>query len=286
MQFRKWIFAVLLTPSLVFASPHIDKIVLVIFENVSEEDTIVQPTFRKIAQESAYFNNFYAVSRPSLPNYIAMVAGDTFNIQSDDKIDLKQSSLANLLDNKKLSWKVYAENYPENKGCFTEQRSIDNLYVRNHNPLMSFTYVNADPVRCKNIVNAQAHFQQDINNNQLPHFSMYIPNLINNGHRNGIQDAEKWLKNYLYPIMKSDKVKKENVLFILTFDEGNKNPKDPKFFENKVYTAFYGPMIKPTVIKTHHNFYDLLRTIENVWQLGTLNRKDHDATMITSTIWK
>jgi hypothetical protein len=76
------------------------------------------------------------------------------------------------------------------------------------------------------------------------------------------------------------------VLFILTFDEGNKNPKDPKFFENKVYTAFYGPMIKPGVIKTHYDFYDLLRTIEVILKLDSLGRKDHDATTITSSIWR
>ncbi len=281
------ILTALFTPVVLFAAqPVVDKIVLVVFENVNEEDTIKQPTFKEIALHSAYFNNFYAVARPSLPNYIAITAGSTFGIKSDAKINLTQTSLVNLLDNKKLSWKVYAENYPENKGCFLDDHSDDGLYARNHNPFISYTYVSENPNRCKQIVNGQAHFKQDIAQNKLPHFSMYIPNIINNGHKNGIQDAEKWLKEYLYPIMKSDAIKQENVLFILTFDEGNKNPTDPKYIENKVYTAFYGPMINPNVINTHYDFYNLLRTIEDIWQLGTLDRNDKTATAINPVIWK
>lgn len=286
MQFKQWILAVLLCPTLVFAAPKVDKIVFVVFENVSEEDTILQPTFKKVAQESAYFSDFYAVARPSLPNYIAMTAGSTFDIRSDNKIDLDQTSLANLLDNKKLTWKVYAENYPTDKGCFTDEHTPDGLYARNHNPFISFTYVSRDENRCKQIVNAQAHFKQDLYKNQLPNFSMYIPNVINNGHKNGIKDAETWLKNYLYPVMKSETAKKQNVLFILTFDEGNHDPKDPLFAENKVYTAFYGPMINPTVVKTHYDFYNLLRTIEDNWQLGTLDRNDKLAMPMSSVIWR
>ncbi|MFA6038029.1 MAG: alkaline phosphatase family protein [Legionellales bacterium] len=277
----------LFTPIVLLAAqPTIDKIVLIVFENVSEEDTIKQPTFKEIALKSAYFSDFHAVARPSLPNYIAMTAGSTFGITSDHKIDLDKTSLVNLLDNKKLSWKVYAENYPEDKGCFLEDHSDDGLYARNHNPFISYTYVSQNPSRCKQIVNAQAHFTQDIAQNKLPNFSLYIPNIINNGHRNGIADAEKWLKEYLYPIMISDVIKKENVLFILTFDEGNKNITDPKFVENKIYTAFYGPMINPTVVNRHYDFYNLLRTIEDIWQLGSLDRNDKTASPIQATIWK
>lgn len=276
----------LLMPSILFAAPSIDKIVIVVFENVSEEDTIKQPTFKEIALNSAYFSDFHAVARPSLPNYIALTAGDTFGISSDNKIDLDQTSIVNLLDNKKYSWKVYAENYPEEKGCFTDVKTDDGLYVRNHNPFMSYTYVTGDPSRCKQIVNAQKHFLNDVQANNLPHYSLYIPNTMNNGHQTGILAAEKWLKDYLYPIMKSDAVKKDNVLFILTFDEGNKDHNDPKFAENKIYTAFYGPMVKTIVIEQHYDFYNLLRTIEDVWQLGSLDRKDKMATPIDSTIWK
>ncbi len=275
----------LIFSTVVFAAPSVDKIVIVVFENASEEDVIKLATFKDIAQNSAYFNNFHAVARPSQPNYIALTAAHTYGITSDDKIDLDEKSIANLLDDKKYSWKVYAENYPENKGCFTDDKSDDGLYVRKHNPFISYTYINQDPNgRCKQIVNAQNHFKNDLTSNKLPHYSFYIPNLVNDGHSlMGITAAEEWLKEYFYPLMKQAN---KNTLFILTFDEGNKTPTDPKFAENKVYTAFYGPMVNQMIISERYDFYNLLRTIEELWQLGSLDRNDKTATPITSVIWK
>lgn len=269
------------------AAPIFDKVVIVVFENINQVDAIKQPTFKEIANNGVFFENFFAVARPSLPNYIAMTAGSTLNIKSDDMVSLNEKSIVNLLDDsKKYTWKIYAENYPENSGCFLGNKSADGLYVHNHNPFISYTYITNDPNgRCKQIVNAQNHFAKDLAANSLPNYAFYIPNVNHNGHNLGIASAEQWLKESLYPLMQSDAAKKNNVLFILTFDESNNHPTDPLYAENKIYTAFYGPMVKKMVVSDHYNFYSLLNMLEKEWKLGTLGRNDKTAAPITDKIW-
>ena len=71
-------------------------------------------------------------------------------------------------------------------------------------------------------------------------------------------------------------------LVIITFDEGdNKHPT----LENQIYTLFYGNMVKNTIVQQRYDFYNMLRTIEDNWQLGTLGLNDATSKPITG-IWK
>jgi hypothetical protein len=259
------------------------KIVTIVFENENAADTLLFPTFKEIADNGAYFNHFHAVARPSQPNYIAMTAASTFGINHNNNIDLDETSIANLLDDNGYTWKVYAENYPGN--CYTASASPDNLYRRKHNPFISYTYISRNPTRCAQIVNAQDNFLKDVENDTLPDYSFFIPNIPNSGH-DGVEVADEWLRTYMYPIMQKFKDNNESVLFVLTFDESNPDVNDPGYAENKVYTVLYGAMVNTMVVDTDYNFYDLLRTQEDIWQLGSLYRYDNEATAITPLIWK
>ncbi|MFI4957070.1 MAG: alkaline phosphatase family protein [Gammaproteobacteria bacterium] len=258
------------------------KVVFIVFENENASDTLTFETFKEVSQNGAYFNNFHAVARPSQPNYIAMTSGSTLGVTNNSNVDLDATSIVNLLDNGGRSWKVYAENYPGN--CFTGSSSPDNLYKRKHNPFISYTYISGNPTRCANIVNAQDNFTQDVNTNNLPDYSFYLPNIPHSGH-DGVEVADTWLRTFMYPIMQTFKNNNESVLFVLTFDESNPDVNDPGYAENKVYTVFYGSMVNTMQVSENDNFYNLLRTLEDIWNLGTLGRNDETATAITPDVW-
>ncbi len=87
--------------------PRFDHVLLIVFENRSFDEVIGSihagdrhaPTFNRLAQEYTLLTQYYAVSHPSLPNYLALVGGDTFGIHSDcTQCFIDQPSLATRFD--------------------------------------------------------------------------------------------------------------------------------------------------------------------------------------------
>src|SRR4051812_42977157 len=105
----------------VIAQAHFKKVFIVVLENSDYDNALKQPYLSSLAKQGVLLTNFYAVSHPSQPNYLAMVSGSTFGVQSNKNIDLPVRHIGDLLDEKKLSWKVYAEQYPSD--CFKGERS-------------------------------------------------------------------------------------------------------------------------------------------------------------------
>jgi acid phosphatase len=202
-----------------------------------------------------------------------MVAGSNFNITNDNVISLNERHVGDLLEDAKKDWRLYAEDYPGN--CFNGKTS--DFYARKHIPFMLFSNVQTNPDRCRKIVNSSAFFS-DVNNNALKEYSMYIPNLQNDGHNTGVAYADKWFKKTMDPIFKSPKFPKD-LLVIVTFDEGTTPV-------NQIYTLLFGANVKPGVISDKpYNFYSLLRTIEDELAIGSLNKGDMTALKIDD-IWK
>src|SRR5438046_146767 len=92
--------------------PTFDHIVLIVFENKEEISVLGRrdaPTFNEMAKRYARLTRYYAVTHPSLPNYLALVSGTTAGITSDctDCI-VSARNLADTLEAGGLTWKAYA----------------------------------------------------------------------------------------------------------------------------------------------------------------------------------
>ncbi len=241
-----------------------DKVFIVVFENTSLEKALKSPFLTKLATEGALLKNFYAVARPSQPNYIAMVAGDTLRCASNDKINLNFPSIADLLEKKGKSWKSYVESYPGN--CFRGE--AHKTYARKHSPFISFKSIYTNPERCKRIVNA-SELKKDIEGNTLPDYSFYVPDMMNSGHDTSVDHIDKWYSTTFGPYLKDARFMK-GMLLITTFDEGNLEDTT-----NHIYTSFYGAGVKAGATSNQkYNFYNLLKTIEGRWDLGNLGQQD------------
>jgi hypothetical protein len=259
----------------------IQHVLLIVFENANAADALAQPYMGGLVNNgyAAYLGNYYAITHPSQPNYIALTAGDTFGITDDNNHDLSVGHLGDLLEAQGLSWKVYAEDYPGN--CFTGAQSGN--YVRKHNPFISFTNVNTNAARCNaHIVNA-SQFWRDQQNGQLPAYALYIPNLQNDGHDTSVSFADNWLSSTFGPLFSSDAFWAINPLVILTFDEDADQVPDPT--NNQVYTALFGNTVaNGTISEQNYNHYSLLNLVERIFNLGNLGRNDATATPIND-VW-
>lgn len=256
-----------------FAKSHFNKVIEIIFENTSFESAQKNDYLKSLSKEGVLFTNFKAITHPSLPNYVSKIAGSTLLIKNDDDYNLSEIHLGDLLENKKLDWRVYAEDFPGN--CSLVSRK--NKYVRKHIPFLSFTNVTSNPNRCKKIKDL-SDFYQDYKNKQLVDYSMIVPNLDNDGHDTGIKFAMEWFKKNFDTYINGSGLPND-LLFIITFDEGMGKG-------NSIYTLLLGNMVKKDVeIKDELNHFSILKLIEDNFSLTTLHREDEKARPIPD-IWK
>jgi hypothetical protein len=261
--------AICLASGRLYAQPQ--KVILVILENTNYEEAIAQPFLGGvIARQGALATDLHAVGHPSQPNYVALVAGSTLGVHNDSNVRLNARHIGDLLEAKSKSWHVYAEGYPGN--CFLGATS--GRYARKHNPLVSFINIQNSPDRCANVTDASS-FTADFNGRRLADFTMYIPDLDDDGHDTGAKYADNWLSQTFGPLL-LNKTAMQDVLLVVTFDEDDDGP------TNHIFTAFYGPNVIPgTQLNGHYDHYSLLRTFEDLLGLGSLGQNDAKATPIT-----
>jgi hypothetical protein len=95
-----------------------------------------------------------------------------------------------------------------------------------------------------------------------------------------LAQAAGWLQGFLDPILADREVMKDT-LVIVTFDESQSDE------NNHIYTVFLGGMVQPGArIDACHDHYDVLRTIEDNFGLGTLGGEDAWSDPIVEGVWR
>ncbi|CDH59504.1 acid phosphatase [Lichtheimia corymbifera JMRC:FSU:9682] len=250
---------------------YFDRVVIIVFENKDYDTTMKDKYFKSLPSKhnGVMLTNYRGVAHPSQPNYIALISGSTKGTKEDDESNIDRDTIVDLLEKKNISWKTYQEDYPG--GC-NKEMDIDN-YARKHNPFMSFKNIQKDKKRCAKIVSAK-ELDKDIDNDNVPQYVFYTPDINNDAHDKPLSFGAKWLKKFLDARLKKPAFSKKT-LFVVTFDEDDSNTK-----KNHVYTSIFGPDLKFSSKKDDKKYdhYSLLRTIEDNWDLGDLGEKDKDAT--------
>ncbi|MDD5302768.1 MAG: alkaline phosphatase family protein [Elusimicrobia bacterium] len=262
-----------LPPSAKAASSAFSKVLVIVLENTDYDRAAAQPFMTKLAARGATLTGYNGVAHPSQPNYVAMIAGDTLGVKDDKPVDLSGRHLGDLLDAKGLSWGVYAEGYPG--GCFLGDKS--GRYARKHVPFLSFTSVQKSPAKCARVQDASA-LDADAAAGRLPAFSLYVPDLDDDGHDTGVAVADRWLAGFLGPKL-DDAGFMKGLLVVVTFDESASKT------NSRILTILLGAGIKPgSASAAAYDHYSLLRTIEDGLGLGDLGRKDSSASPIDG-VW-
>jgi hypothetical protein len=160
-----------------------------------------------------------------------------------------------------LTWKVYAESLPTGVDPTTVYES--GAYVARHNPAVFYSDIYTTPNMKQNIV-PFTQLAVDLANNQLPNYSIIIPNVNNDAHDGSIGQADAWLSKNVAPVLNHSSFQPggDGLMFI-TFDEcdgaaGGSCNGDTE----RVFTAVIGPNVKPgTKSTTSYKHESTLRTI-------------------------
>ncbi|KAJ6088517.1 hypothetical protein N7486_009778 [Penicillium sp. IBT 16267x] len=230
------------------------------FENQDYQTVADDPNFAKLAKEGILLTNYFAVTHPSQPNYVASAAGDTFGMDNDNfhQIPANVSTIADLFDTKGISWGQYQEALPYAgfQGFnFSNQKTYANDYVRKHDPLIIFDSITNDDTRVRQTKNFTS-FYDDLEHRRIPQYSFITPNMTNDAHDTNTTVAGDFLASFLPPLLKNEYFNKDT-LILVTFDEtGNYTE------ENRVYGFLIGGAVpeklKGTVDNTFYTHYSLV----------------------------
>ncbi|KAJ2902505.1 phosphoesterase family-domain-containing protein [Zalerion maritima] len=273
--------ALTLSPTSSVSGKTFDRFVQVFLENQDFDIAAGDPSLAELSARGIVLDNYWAITHPSQPNYVAAVGGSTHGVLLDSfyRIDEDTSTIVDLLDDAGISWGLYQEDMPFSgfEADWVNQENGANDYVRKHNPLMSYDSATNDVNRLAQNKNFTL-FYSDLESNSLPQWMFITPNMTNDGHDTSVTVAGNWFETFITPLLSDENFNSDSgkgTLVVLTFDEC-----ENYFGENKVFTLLLGSAIpeekKGTTDSTKYNHYSLLKTVEENWGLGSLGEGDDD----------
>ncbi len=221
------------------------------------------PYYRSLIARYGLAANYFAVSHPSEPNYLALFSGSTQGVADDGTHDIAAPNLADQLQSHGKTWHVYEQGYPG--GCYagssasgaSEGFGVSGGYARKHDPAISFNDIRTNPSECANITSLTAF------DPAAADYELIVPNTCNDMHSCSEATADAFLASFV-PHIVSSPAFANSALFITT-DEGSG--------ANQVSTLVISPLVKAGFSSSvRHDHYSLLRTIEDAWGLGCLGQ--------------
>jgi hypothetical protein len=254
--------------------PHFSHVVVILMENEEYGSIIGNPAapyINSLANQGALATQYYAISHPSLPNYLALSGGSTFGVSSDCNpgpgCQGTGPSIADQLTTAGISWKAYMEGLP---ACGQAQSDSGEYAVR-HDPFM---YYPADVAKCGSTIVPATQLSADIAGGQLPQFAWLTPNVCDDMHDtcggNAIAHGDSYLQGVVPQILGA--LGPNGALFV-TFDEGTSSAGGGQAGAagGQVTLIAAGPAVKGGAKSSvPHDHYSLLATIEAAWGLPRL----------------
>jgi phospholipase C len=272
------------------AIPNFDHIAIVILEN-REFDSIIgspdAPVINHLAEENTLLTEFYAVTHPSLPNYVALIGGDTYGYtETCINCPVTATNLADLIEARGLTWRSYQESMPSHCAL----KDINDNYVAKHNPFLYYASILNDEERCNKHVVDWEDFLEDVDESALPNFSFITPNICSDGHDCPLSTADAWLGELLPSLEESMQKSGDNYLIIVTWDEGETDKSCcglPQNAGGRIATILISPQAQNGFEdSTPYSTYSLLRTISEAWGLPLLGHAADSATNLIIAPWK
>jgi len=238
-----------------------DHIVVLIYENKAYEQIIGSssaPYINDLANDpnAALFIKSYGIEHPSQPNYLDLYSGCNQGVTDNNLPENQPFNTPNLgsqLITAGHSFITYSEDLPEVGFNGIESGN----YARRHNPAANWMGEEENQIPVETNQPFSAFPSSDYN--QLPDVCFVVPNVANDMHDGSISTGDAWYYNNLSDYV--EWAKSNNSLFILTFDEDN------YLNENHITTIITGPMVNGGIYSDSINHYNVLRTIEDIFDL-------------------
>lgn len=238
------------------ATAHYSHVVWIMLENVgySVVGSPGAPYFNELVSECGLATNYYAVSHPSLPNYIALTSGSTQGITDDGEPSEHPLHSASLFSQLGSNWRVLAQSMPV--AC---DRVTSGNYAARHNPAVYYTNITAacrrDDIPLTRPLDVSARF------------TLIVPNICDDMHSCSETVGDRWLETTVPSILASAQYRSDSLVLFITFDENDSGP------TNRVPTLVIAPSTPVgDRVGVRYTHYSLLRTTETLLGLAPLAR--------------
>ena len=164
----------------------LDRVFVIMLENHSQHSVIGDPHapyLTSLAQDYAQATQYYGVTHPSEPNYVAMISGSNWWVNTDSPANrFDHTNLADELDARHIPWGAYMQAMPASDPLADYWPSSGNpLYASKHNPFALFTDIRDNPARVADIKPYTA-LAADLNGPRPPRFAFIVPDQCNDLH--------------------------------------------------------------------------------------------------------
>jgi hypothetical protein len=254
-------------------------LLLVIEENHSFEQIIGSPAapfLNHLAAHGTLLTDDHAITHPSLPNYVALVSGQT-SLHSDCRVcTVAGPTLVDQLEAHHLSWAAYLEGLPHR--CSTVPRQ--GAYTEAVDPFMHAAGIRNHPSRCDRVLPFR-RFHADLTSGRLATVTFVMPDLDHEMHSGPVRVADHWLQRLVEELGASP-VWRSDTRLVVTFDESSRH--DVRSCcgglgrGGRIPTIVAGPQIPQGRDATASTHYSLLRSIESAFGLALLGHAGDPAT--------
>ena len=260
------------------ASPP-DHLLVVVEENHSFEQIIGSPAapfLNGLAGHGTLLTNYHAITHPSLPNYVALLSGNTPIHRDCGTCTFTGPTLVDQLEARHLSWAAYLQGLP--RPC--SGVSYSGAYSGAVDPFMHTADIRHHPSRCDRVL-PFSRFPTDLAAGRLPTVVFVMPNLRNDMHSSTVAAGDAWLRRLVGQLQASP-VWWHDTRLVVTFDEGARSDVrsccDGLGRGGRIPTIVAGPRIPQGRNATPYTHYSLLRSIEAAFGLAFLGHADDPAT--------
>ena len=163
----------------------VDHVFLIMLENHSQSSVIDDanaPFITSLAHKYAMAANYYGVTHPSEPNYVATISGSNWGVNDDQPTNTYDHlNIVDQLEQHHLTWAAYMESMPSAGFTGAQYPSNAALYVNKHNPFVLMNDIRSSPKRLTQI-KPYTDFATDMKAKTLPNFVWITPNQCHDMH--------------------------------------------------------------------------------------------------------
>ena len=280
--------------------PNFQHVFVIMMENTGFNALIGNPNapfINDLAENEGLATNYFGVTHPSQPNYIAATSGSTNGVTGDGDTTINVPNIVDQVEGSGRTWKAYMQSLSLCNGNLLAHACGDQLYERKHNPFVSYQDVQNNAARMANIVDF-GQFSSDLASGNVANYVWISPDQCHDMHGRStagdcnfgnvqglIRTGDSFLAGAVGAITSSAAWQNSNSLLIVTWDESDFTGSGFQGFGDdrgccdsvagtgggKVVTLVLASSNDNTRTSgTAFNHYSMLSTIQHAWHLGCL----------------
>ncbi len=168
-----------------------DHVFVIMMENTGSDsligNTADAPWINQAVDTYGFASNYYGVTHPSQPNYVAVTSGSTQGVADDNDATVDAVNIVDQLESHGKTWTDYQQALDLCNGdklahsCGAHGTIDQDLYERKHNPFVSYLDVQSNDARMANVVD-YSQLATDLASGTVANYSFIAPDQCHDMH--------------------------------------------------------------------------------------------------------